>query len=174
MEDKTALLESFDNRKLIDIIKNYRQYGYDKELRKTALGILIDRGITIRDLKVTGNLQNRDFNSCEDLIKNYERNSKIAFVMYAAVLLLNVLVPVFSHLSILVSDSLLVVTFLCLALFLYYLLKAFQNQTDFYRLLGKKMDPYEVLAFLLAGIPFYILMYFYYRHKLREDMKLIK
>ncbi len=174
MENKTAILESFDNNKLIDVIKNYRQYGYDKDLRKTAMKILIDRGITIKDLKLTGNLVNKDFDSAEDLIKCYERNSKRAFILYITVLVLNVLVPVLKHLSEFLSETLLVVNFVFLVLFLISLYKAFQNQYDFYRLIGKKMDSYEVLSFLLIGIPFYVFMYFYYKHKLRDELKMIK
>lgn len=174
MKDKTAILQSFSNTKLIDVIKNYRQYGYDDSLRKTACRILKERGITIKDLKLTGNLRNKTFDSAQDLIHSYKKNSKLALLFYAATLILNVLVPVFHRISEFYSNVFFILSFICVGLFLYCLLKAFQNQNDFYRLIGKKMDPFEVLAFLLVGIPFYIFMYFYYKHKLKDELKLIK
>ncbi|MFD1096215.1 hypothetical protein [Salegentibacter chungangensis] len=174
MEDKTELLESFSNNKLIDIIKNYRQYGYDNSLRKTACRILKERGISINDLKLTGNLRNENFESAQEYIRAYRKNSKHALIFYITTLILNVLIPVFERISSFYSSIALALSIISIILFLYCLFRAFQHQSDFYRLIGKKMDSYEVLAFLLIGMPFYIFMYFYYKHKLKDELKLIK
>ena len=39
MED-FDILNKFDNDKLIDVVKNYKRYGYDDELRDYAINLL--------------------------------------------------------------------------------------------------------------------------------------
>ena len=34
------ILNKFDNDKLIDVVKNYKRYGYDDELRDYAINLL--------------------------------------------------------------------------------------------------------------------------------------
>ena len=58
MSDKIEKLKSLDNDKLIDVVKNYRQYGYSNELRTAAIEILDSRGIDQEKLKLTGNFDN--------------------------------------------------------------------------------------------------------------------
>ena len=43
MED-IDILKKFDNAKLIDIVKNHQRYGYDDELRDSAICLLEERG----------------------------------------------------------------------------------------------------------------------------------
>lgn len=174
MKNKTKILQSFSNTKLIDVIKNYRQYGYDNSLRKIAVGILKERGITIKDLKLTGNLRNQNFDSAERLFRRFKKNSRLAIIFYCALLILNILIPVFHYISEFSRNINFILNFIVIVGFLFYWLKAFQNQSDFYRMLGKKMDSYEVLIFLLIGMPLYIFMYLYYKHKLKEELQLIK
>ena len=38
------ILNKFDNDKLIDVVKNYKRYGYDDELRDYAINLLGERG----------------------------------------------------------------------------------------------------------------------------------
>ena len=51
-------LNKYDNQKLTDIVKNYKQYNYDIEIRNTAIEILRERGISEEDLKLSGNYEN--------------------------------------------------------------------------------------------------------------------
>lgn len=37
MTDKIERLKKLDTDKLIDVVKNYRQYGYDENLRNSAI-----------------------------------------------------------------------------------------------------------------------------------------
>ena len=39
MED-SDILKRFDNDKLIDVVKNYKRYGYDDEIRDYAIRLL--------------------------------------------------------------------------------------------------------------------------------------
>ena len=43
MED-SDILKRFDNDKLIDVVKNYKRYGYDDEIRDYAIRLLEERG----------------------------------------------------------------------------------------------------------------------------------
>ena len=43
MED-FDILNKFDNDKLIDVVKNYKRYGYDDEIRDHAIKLLVERG----------------------------------------------------------------------------------------------------------------------------------
>ncbi len=58
MTSTIARLKSMENNKLIDVVRNYRQYGYSDELRNGALAILKSREIDELELKLTGNFQN--------------------------------------------------------------------------------------------------------------------
>ena len=50
MED-SDILKRFDNDKLIDVVKNYKRYGYDDEIRDYAINLLKERGWSVEDLK---------------------------------------------------------------------------------------------------------------------------
>ncbi|MBT8260693.1 MAG: LptF/LptG family permease, partial [Bacteroidia bacterium] len=47
-------LQDYSNEKLIDIIKNYRQYDFDIAYRNSALKIMNSRGITKQELRYSG------------------------------------------------------------------------------------------------------------------------
>lgn len=63
MTNINSKLESFNDGKLIDIVKNYKQYGYDNDLRNIALGILEKRGINKEQLELSGNFENHSYKS---------------------------------------------------------------------------------------------------------------
>ena len=52
--ENTSELDGFDNDKLIDIIKNFRQFGLSLNYKQTALKILNSRGISELELKMGG------------------------------------------------------------------------------------------------------------------------
>ena len=51
MTDKIERLKKLDTDKLIDVVKNYRQYGYEENLRNSAISLLEERGITTVDTR---------------------------------------------------------------------------------------------------------------------------
>ena len=73
-------LNKLDTEKLIEVVKNYRQYGYTAEVRNYALSLLEKQGIDRSDLQLTGNFENKAFNLASDSYDAYNKNSKIAFV----------------------------------------------------------------------------------------------
>lgn len=48
--DITFRLQAMDNNKLMDVVKNHRQYGYSDSVRNTAIEILKSRGVLEEDL----------------------------------------------------------------------------------------------------------------------------
>ena len=87
MED-SDILKRFDNDKLIDVVKNYKRYGYDDEIRDYAIRLLEERGWSVDDLKTFGYWENSDYEEALIQYKAYCRNSLIA----VCVLVLSVIV----------------------------------------------------------------------------------
>ncbi len=77
--DKLAKLS---NDRLMDVVKNYKRYGYPEQYRQAALDILESRGIPFEMLKLTGNLENQELKKAEDAYSSFIANSRGAFVMY--------------------------------------------------------------------------------------------
>ena len=167
-------LESFENGKLIDIVKNYKQYGYDNDLRNFALGILEKRGINKEQLELSGNFENYSYKSAIGIHKSFSRNSKIAFILYGIVLITNILVVVFEQNSEILSSITLIINWISLLLYFIFLIKSFINQNEFYRKIRKKNDSSNILIFVFLGLPFYIFTYFYFRNQMNEELKMVK
>ncbi len=172
--DKIEKLKKLDTNKLIDVVKNYRQYGYDENLRASAFSILEDRGITKEDLQLTGNLENRTYDLADDLYKSFSQNSKIAFILYGILLLTNILIPILSRDSDTLGLITLIINIGSLIFYFIFLIKSFLNQNQFYKAIGKDYGTEGVLLYLFIGMPFYIIMYFYFRNQMKEKMQEVK
>ena len=79
--ENTSELDGFDNDKLIDIIKNFRQFGLSLNYKQTALKILNSRGISELELKMGGNLSNQNYENALRLYIDFKENSKLALVL---------------------------------------------------------------------------------------------
>jgi hypothetical protein len=174
VEDINERLKSFDNSKLIDIVKNYRQYKYDDTLRNTAIDILKSRGIGENDLKLTGNFENRQYTFAGEIAQSYSGNSKIAFLFYGVFLVSKILLSLSRRTPETFGWIFLSITLLSMVLFLIFLVKSFINQKDFYKTIGKDLGTGDQLIYFIVGMPLYILMYFYYRNQMMQEKKLIK
>ena len=74
--EDTSELDQFENHKLIDVVKNFRQFGLSLNYKQAALKILNKRGISELELKMGGNLSNQNY---ENALRNYidfKENSK--------------------------------------------------------------------------------------------------
>ena len=174
MSEKYEKLLKFDNDKLIDIVKNYRQYGYDDKLRDAAISILSDRGISREQLEITGSLENNTYNYANDLYTSFKKNSKIAFVMYLLLFVSRVSVPMFSFDTVGLSTLFLIVTITAFILYFVFLIMSFMNQNHFYKEIGQDYGTEGALLYLFLGMPFYMFMYFYFRNQMKEKMREIK
>ena len=69
MED-FDILNKFDNDKLIDIVKNYKRYGYNDALRNYVINLLEERGWSREDLQRFGYLTNNNYDEAENSTKH--------------------------------------------------------------------------------------------------------
>jgi len=174
MTNYSERLKNLDDRKLMDVVKNYRQYGYDDEMRATAISILNSRGITKEQLELTGNYDNKTYDYANELFKSFEKNSKIAFTLFVIILLTNILIPIISLNSESIAVVILIINILAFVLYFIYLIKSFLNQNQYYRAINDDYGTEGALMYLFLGMPFYIFMYFYFRNQMKEKMKSIK
>ena len=143
MED-FDILNKFDNDKLIDVVKNYKRYGYDDELRDYAINLLGERGWNREDLQQFGYLTNHDYDEAEKQYKAYKRNSLIGIC------------------TLIFSGGILAVVYLI------FLIMAYQYVAKFYKALGRDED--ETALFNVLGV----LAYFHLKGRMKEELKGIR
>lgn len=174
MTDKHERLLKLDNEKLIDVVKNYRQYGYDDQLRETAINILADRGISKEQLQITGSFENKTYDYANDLFASFLKNSKIAFVMYLVLFSSRILIQIIPDDSVGLAWTLLIVTILSFILYFVFLIMSIMNQNQFYKAIGQDYGTEGALLYLFLGMPFYMFMYFYFQNQMKDKMKEIR
>lgn len=139
--ENSSVLKRLDNDKLIDIVKNYRQYEYDNDIRDTAIALLIERGWSIDELKMFGHLDNHNYDIALNEFNAYRRNVKIAYaILFLSLGTLAIISTVFIFL-------------------------AYRNQERFYSVLGKKNES----AFIADGLG--VMFYFHKRNRMKEQLK---
>ena len=174
MTTKQDKLQKFDNDQLIDIIKNYRQYGYDDSLRENAISILEERGISKEQLQETELYENESYDYAKDVFKSFQRNSKMAFFIYLAFFVSKILLSFVAEEEYILLTIFGVLTIVLPILFIIFLVLSFINQNQFYKILGQNYGTEGVLLYVFLGMPFYIIMYFFFRNQMKEKMKEIK
>ena len=172
MNDKIARLESLDNEKLIDVVKNYKQYGYDDELRSATIEILKERGIGKEQLEMSGNLENRTYNSAEESFVSFNRNSIIAFIFYILIFITSIFLPVLTLDS--KPSTLMIISLICILVYFVFFIKSFINQINFFEIIGKHPGSGGAFMYFLVGVPLFVFLYLYYRNRMNEELKLIK
>ncbi|MBU2951679.1 LptF/LptG family permease [Tamlana agarivorans] len=80
--EEHATLLSYDNAKLMDIIKNYKLYNYDIKYKNSALAILDSRGVTKQQLKFSGEYSDDRFEETIRLKNSCVEDSKLALILY--------------------------------------------------------------------------------------------
>ena len=158
MEDERLLkIRNLDNAKLIDIVKNYKQYDYPSEFRSEALKILAERGITNNALKISGNLDNNKYDNAEQIFKKFTQNNNIALFFYFA-----------SGLAYISNNMAL--GFILSLLFLGVMIFVFSNRNDFYRAIKEDDKDFSTTLFVFVGIPFYFFIYFMTKNEMKEKL----
>ncbi len=174
MTDNFDRLKNLDDKKLMDVVKNYRQYGYDDNMRETAISVLETRGISKEHLEITGNLNNKTYDFAIELYNSFSKNSKIAFVLFVIILLTNILIPIIAVNSETVATFLLLANWIILIAYFVFLIKSFLNQNRFYKTINQDYGTEGALMYFFLGMPFYIFMYFYFRKQMKEKIHEIK
>lgn len=164
-ESKIAKLQNLDSEKLKDVVKNYKQYGYDEEIRNAALSILSDRGLSEEDLKLSGDLVNANYERASNLFDSFQLYSKVAFSSYL-LYLLSLFVPALIAIPEEYDQYVSIFSLLCLLVFLITLIRSFAFQSSFFKIAGKP-DESGIILYFLLGLPFYFFMYFYFVSRMR-------
>ncbi|MGZ2369238.1 hypothetical protein ACXR6G_05600 [Ancylomarina sp. YFZ004] len=172
--NKIDRLKNLDSDKLIDVVKNYRQYDYEENLRTEAIIILEERGISKEQLLLTGNFENNKYENAEDLYNSFTKNSKITLAFYGIIFLTNLLSPMILKVNESVGFLILILGVGSLIFFLVFFIKSFMNQNQFYISIGQEFGTEGALLYLFLGMPLYFLMYFYFQNQMKQKMKEIR
>ncbi|WP_346882521.1 LptF/LptG family permease [uncultured Algibacter sp.] len=163
-------LEAYNENKIIDIIKNYRQYGYSLKYRNTALSIMNSRGISNQQLKFAGNFANTKLEEAIRLKNKFEEDSLLAFIIYIIFALFTVVSRVLENNGFeLIGNILLGIGILFGIIFLISLIKSFMSSSNFYKHIGKESIANSII-FLLVGLPLYVLIFFFQKRKMDEEL----
>ena len=168
--ENTSKLESFENEKLIDIVKNFRQFGLSLNYKQKALKILNLRDISELELKMSGNLSNQKYENALRLYIDFKQHSKLALVLNTLTILLGFGGLVLSNNGMPVMGKILSgIAVLCLLFFLIVFQKTISNQFNFYKLLSIKFLT-NSFVFIILGIPLFVLYRPYFIKKMKEDL----
>ncbi|MCW3161518.1 hypothetical protein [Chryseobacterium oryctis] len=159
MDNRIDKLKNMQTNLLIDVVKNYKQYGYPVELRESAIKILEERGIKQEILQLSGNLENNKFDNALDEYKKYNSNSIIAFAIYVISLFVFTNSPVFSIVLYLISLIFIAFSFLNIK-------KISQSIKD------EDLD-YSIL-FIAFSLIFYFFFFFIVRKQVKDKIMLIR
>lgn len=174
MDNKIERLEKFDDRKLVDVVKNYKQYGYGEEFKEAAIRILKSRGVDMEVLRLRGELRNHSYDEAKYLFDAFEGQSKAAFVFYILFIVFKILLESISE-SAETTFILVVLAFLGSIIGFYVsLIKSFISQAKYYKLIGKKESQLNPILFFTVGMGFYAVMYFVFRKQMRDEMNSIR
>ena len=168
------IIQRYSDKKLIDILKNYRQYDMDESYRNTALKLLNERGITEEELRFGGNLHNENYENALRYKNEYTVSSKLAFKMYFISLFLDIVGAVFNNNGLPVLGIIMMcMGILTTLIFLIYLFRSVLYLSNFYKLSSSKTNV-NIFTMTVIGMPLYFLVYFFYREKIEEDLKQIR
>jgi lipopolysaccharide export system permease protein len=170
LKDIKERLEKLNSSKLIDVVKNHKQYGYTDDVRAYALTLLEQQGITLEDLHLTGNLENTTYTHANELFLSYKRSSLVALITYCLAILIKALLVYQFIESGKIMSVILIITSI---LYFIFLIRSFLIQNDFSKLTGTDIGTEAILVYLFLGMPFYIIMYFVFRIQMKERMSLI-
>ena len=167
-------LDAYTDKRLINLLKNYRQYDLDRSYKNTALQILNSRGITEQELRFGGNLVNEKYESALRFKANYEENSRIAMLLYVIAVVFDIVGAILNNNGFpTLGKTILGIGILATILFIVSFIKTVTSQSSFYKVLGKKVMANSIVLVIL-GIPLYFLYYIYFNRKMKEDLKQIR
>ena len=168
--EDSSELDQFENKKLIDIVKNFRQFGLSLNYKQTALKILNSRGISELELKMGGNLSNQNY---ENALRNYidfKENSKLALVFNLLTIVLGFGGSILSNNEFpTIGQAMSGIAVISLIFFVIVFQKTTSNQSDFYKLLNVKFLT-NAFVFIILGIPLFFLYRIFFIKKMKEDL----
>ena len=171
-------LRPLSENRLIDVVQNYKQYGYTKGEREVALEILNEIGITKEELIFTGRFENQKHKEALETQASFKKNSQLAFIFYLISGVANIAFAIINNNFDLGETTELVSKIIVIGLmnllFLIYGIKSVINYTRLNKLLDNKLDVSAIGGMSLFGLPLYFILYFYTRNEVKEKMKSIR
>ena len=154
-----STLEGYTDKELIKIIKSYRQFGYSRTYRNTAVSILNARGISDQQLKFSGNFNNQFLEEGIRLKYKLDEDSKLALVLYlisfplilAGLILKNNTFPRLGMVFFIVGIAVGLIYILAL-------IRSFVSSSNLNKHL-KKDTGINAILYLLFGLPLYFVFY---------------
>lgn len=165
---------AYENSRLIDIIQNYRKYDYNETYRDNAFKILNERGISEQELKIAGHISNDRFENAKRNYLDFTLNSRISLFFYIPFLIGILAYFVLNNNNLpLMAIVALVIAIPSTIMFLVFLSKAYMSQTNFYKIAEKKYS-FNIIIFIVVGIPLYFLLHVFNKKKMKEELKVIQ
>lgn len=163
-------LKGFENHKLIDLIQNYRQYGFNIDYKNYALNILDQRGISELELRMSGQLINESYENGVRHLEDYHENATLGVLAHSVFLIFGIIGLVLNNNGGLeVGNILVLIAILSLVLFLIVFPKVLKYQSEFYKILNKKFTTNNVI-FIILAFPLFFLYRLYFNRKMKEDL----
>ena len=163
-------LKGFENHKLIDLIQNYRQYGFNIDHKNYALNILEQRGVSELELRMSGQLINESYENGVRHLEDYHENATLGVLAHSVFLIFGIIGLVLNNNGgPEVGNILVLIAILSLVLFLIIFPKVLKYQSEFYKILNKKFTTNNVI-FIIVAFPLFFLYRLYFNRKMKEDL----
>ena len=163
-------LKGFENHKLIDLIQNYRQYGFNIDHKNYALNILEQRGVSELELRMSGQLINESYENGVRHLEDYHENATLGVLAHSVFLIFGIIGLVLNNNGgPEVGNILVLIAILSLVLFLIVFPKVLKYQSEFYKILNKKFTTNNVI-FIIVAFPLFFLYRLYFNRKMKEDL----
>ncbi|WP_248723083.1 LptF/LptG family permease [Seonamhaeicola sp. ML3] len=171
-DSEYEVLNSYENNKLISIVKNHKEFGYRFIYRNTALSILNKRGITDEQLKFSGNFNNREYEQKTNLRDKFEEDIKLSFILYIISLFTWLPGGVLNNNSYpTIGTVLLILGIITQVLFIIAFVKTCLSEYNYRKFIGKGITVNYILIYII-GIPLYFVVYFLFEKELKRDFDL--
>ncbi|WP_084399463.1 LptF/LptG family permease [Pseudotamlana agarivorans] len=169
--DEYTTLTTYDNAKLIDIIKNYKHYNYDIKYKNSALEILNERGVTKQQLKFTGEYSDERFDETIRLKNACDEDANLALILYlffAPLVLVGKILENNHYESI--GKGLFIAGVVIGVVYLIALSRSFISFSNFKKHVKKEVFANSIL-YILVGLPLFFIVYIVQKGMLNRDVK---
>jgi lipopolysaccharide export system permease protein len=156
---------------LKDAVKNFKQYDYSHDFRIAALRRLDEQGFSQEHLHVSGDLFNKELMEAEKLSGKFRKLSRITFVFFTIALILPTVIALVEFKDETATVILVVITLLIFILFYIFLFKSHSVVNKLNEITQHSKVSWLML---LAGFPFYILLYLYMKKRVAKRIKNIR
>lgn len=164
-------LVSYDNSKLIDIIKNYKHYNYDIQYKNSALEILNSRGITKQQLKFSGEYSDERFDETLRLKIACDEDANLALVLYLFFAPLVLVGKILENNRFESTGKALFISGVVIGvIYLISLSRSFISFSNFKKHVKKETMAHSIL-YILVGLPLFFVVYIAQKRMLKKDVE---